>query len=275
MQKKYYFMAGLPRSGSTLLSGLLNQNPNVYSGPSSPVLSTMHVVETHLRQDELFLGYPKPAQAQELITSVIDHFYSDVQKPIVIDKNRAWTARIPFIEGYFQTKAKIICPVRDLEEIFTSLITMIRRNPYQEGNPRINFIDEQLIKNNLPLGDIARCNFFVSPQGILGQSLNATRECIKEGFRDRLHFVEYKDLVNRPRETMNAIYDFLGEEHFEHDFDNVKNVHRERDLQTYGVADMHEVRPKVKSTAPSPEQILPAEVLNGCAGMDFWRRALV
>ena len=105
MQKKYYFMAGLPRSGSTLLSGLLNQNPNIYSGPSSPVLSTMHVVETHLRQDELFLGYPKPQQAQELITNVINHFYSDVQKPVVIDKNRAWTARIPFIEGYFQTKA--------------------------------------------------------------------------------------------------------------------------------------------------------------------------
>lgn len=275
MQKKYYFMAGLPRSGSTLLSGLLNQNPNIYSGPSSPVLSTMHVVETHLRQDELFIGYPKPSQAQELISGVIDHFYSDVQKPVVIDKNRAWTARIPFIEGYFNTKAKIICPVRDLEEIFTSMITMIRRNPYQEGNPRINFIDEQLIKNNLPLSDIARCNFFVSPQGILGQSLNATRECIKEGFRDRLHFVEYKDLVNQPQETMNAIYDFLGEGRFEHDFNNVTNVHRERDLQTYGVADMHEVRPQVKSTAPSPEQILPAEVLNGCAGMDFWRRALM
>ena len=41
--KKFYFMAGLPRAGSTLLSTLLNQNPRLYSGPSSPVLGAMYV----------------------------------------------------------------------------------------------------------------------------------------------------------------------------------------------------------------------------------------
>ncbi|NBP58534.1 sulfotransferase, partial [bacterium] len=36
--KKYYFISGLPRSGSTLLSAILNQNPRFYSGPNSPVV---------------------------------------------------------------------------------------------------------------------------------------------------------------------------------------------------------------------------------------------
>ena len=52
--KRFYFMAGLPRSGSTLLSSILNQNPKFYSGPSSPVLSTMYAIENHLTNDELF-----------------------------------------------------------------------------------------------------------------------------------------------------------------------------------------------------------------------------
>jgi sulfotransferase len=275
MQKRYYFMAGLPRSGSTLLSSLLNQNPNICSGPSSPVLSTMFALESHLAQDELFMGYPKPEQAKNMIGSVIDQFYADVDKPVVIDKNRAWASRIPYIEGYIGQKAKIICPVRDVEEIFTSIITMIRRNPYQEGNPRINFVDEQLIKNNIPLNDLNRCNFLISPRGILGQSLNSMKECMENETKDRLHIVEYKDLVSKPQETMNKLYEFLGEEKFEHDFQNVKNVHRERDLLTYGLADMHEVRSEVKNTAPSPEKVLPKEVLDKCAGVDFWRRAII
>ena len=44
MDKTFYFMAGLPRAGSTLLSTLLNQNPRFYSGPSSPVLGAMFSV---------------------------------------------------------------------------------------------------------------------------------------------------------------------------------------------------------------------------------------
>lgn len=268
-------MSGLPRSGSTLLSSLLNQNPRICSGPSSPVLSTMAALENHLRQDELFNSFPKPNQAKNMIASVISQFYADDEKPVVVDKNRAWSSRILYIEGYIGQKAKIICPVRDIEEILTSIITMIRRNPYTEGNPRINFVDEQLVKNNIPLSDLNRCNFLVSPQGILGQSLASTRECIEKNMRDRLHFVEYKDLVSDTQETLNKIYKFLGEDEFEHEFKGVKNVHRERDLITYGLADMHEVRPEVKSEAQPPESILPRKVLEMCQGTDFWRRAIL
>ena len=38
MKKTYYFMGGLPRTGITLLSALLNQNPDIYVGTTSPIL---------------------------------------------------------------------------------------------------------------------------------------------------------------------------------------------------------------------------------------------
>ncbi len=270
--KEYYFMAGLPRSGSTLLSSILNQNPRFYSGPSSPVLSTMFAIEDHLLKDELFHGYPKLEQANQIVSNIIRQYYSDVTQNVIIDKNRAWTARVPYIEGYIRQKAKIICPVRDIDEILTSMIVMIRRNPYKEGNLRINFIDEQLIKLNIPLSDDNRCEYIASPDGILGQSLNAIIEGFNQGFGDRIHFVEYKDITNNPEETLGKLYEFLGEEYYEHTFDNLANHNRENDMQTYGLADMHEVRKRLKNTAPSPKEILSPYILEKCVGMDFWRQ---
>lgn len=272
MSKSFYFMAGLPRSGSTLLSSILNQNPRMYSGPSSPVLSTMFTIENHLQNNELFHGYPKPEQANLIISNVIHQFYSDITKPVIIDKNRAWTARVPYIEGYIKQRAKIIIPVRNIDEILTSMIMMIRRNPYQEGQSRINFIDEQLVKLDIPLSDDNRCEYIAGPQGILGQSLNAIAEGIQQGYKDRFYFVEYQDLVNNPKETLKKLYDFLEEDSFDHNFENLQNTNRENDLRTYGLSDMHEVRSELKSTAPQPSEILSENILNKCKGMDFWRQ---
>ena len=272
MNRKYYFMAGLPRSGSTVLSSILNQNPEIYSGPSSPVLSTIYAVENHLQNDELFHGFPKPQQADLIISNIIHQFYSDVKQPVVIDKNRAWTARVSYIEGYIRQPAKIICPVRDIEEILTSIIMLIRRNPYQEGQSRINFIDEQLVKLNIPLSDDNRCEYIAGQQGILGQSLNAIMEGFNQGFADRIHFVEYKNLVSNPEQTLQELYEFLDEEPYEHTFDSLQNLNRENDMRTYGLNDMHEVRPELQSTASDPTQVLSEYVLEKCKGMDIWRQ---
>jgi sulfotransferase len=271
MSKTFYFMAGLPRAGSTLLSSILNQNSKFYSGPSSPVLSTMYTVENHLMNNELFNGYPKPEQAKQIISSIPFQFYSDRKEEIIVDKNRSWTARVPYIEEYIGQKAKIICPVRDIDEILASMIAMVRRNPYKEGNPKINFIDEQLVKLNIPLNDNNRCEYIAGPEGVLGQSLNAIMEGFNRKFGNRMHFVEYQDLIKKPEETLKKLYEFLGEEYYEHDFDNLENQNREQDLNTYGLADMHEVRPKLKSTAPDPTKILSSYVLKKCNGMDIWR----
>lgn len=274
MSRIFYFMAGLPRSGSTVLGSILNQNPRFYVSPSSPVLSTMFRVEEHLSNDELFHGYPKIEQAKQIISSIPYQFYGDIDSPVIIDKNRAWPARVPYIEGYLQQKAKIICPVRDIDEILTSMIMMIRRNPYKEGQSRINFIDEQLVKLNIPISDDTRCEYIAGPQGILGQSLNAIVECFQQGFGDRLHFVEYNNLVSSPQETLELLYDFLEEDYYEHTFDNLTNQSRENDLQTYGLADMHEIRPLLKSTSPDPKEILSGDIIQKCKGMDIWRTNL-
>lgn len=268
--KTFYFMAGLPRSGSTLLSSLLNQNPRFYSGPSSPVVPTMLALENSLSQDELFLGYPKIDIARKMIASILYQYYGDVDKPVIIDKNRSWTIRMNYISGYFDIQPKVLCPVRDISEILTSFITMCRRNPFHV-NGKVNFIDEMLIKSNIPLNDDSRCEFLAGPMGILGQSVDGIKKAIMEGYESSLHFVEYRDLVTNPQETMNKIYEFFEEDPFDHDFDNIKNINREVDGSIYGLADMHEVRPKLKSVSADPREILSESILEKCQNVEFWR----
>lgn len=267
-------MAGLPRSGSTLLSSILNQNPRFYSGPSSPVLGAMFAVEQNFIGNELYTGYPKPDQVREIIGSIPHHFYSDVDNPVVFDKNRAWTARVPYIEGYIGQQAKILVPVRRVDEILTSILTMVHRNPFQEGQERVNFVDEQLIKTNTPINDYNRCMYLLNDGGIVYESLNAIMMGFQQNVRDKMHFVDYNDLVDNPEKTMEDIYDFLGEEHYDHDFDSVSNIHRENDLNTYGLGDMHYVRSQVKKTAPPPASVLPPEILDlynkSKSRLEFW-----
>ena len=276
MDKIFYFMAGLPRSGSTLLSTILNQNPRFYSGPSSPVLGAMFAIEQNFMENELYLGYPKPDQVREIIGSVPHHFYSDIEKPVVFDKNRAWTARVPFIEGYIGQQAKIIVPVRRVDEILTSILTMIHRNPFQEGQERVNFVDEQLIKTNTPINDYNRCMYLLNGGGIVYDSLNAIKMGIDENFRDKMHFVDYNDLVSNPGKTLEDIYDFLGENYYDHELDNLSNKHRENDLNTYGLGDMHEVHSKLEKISPSPESVLPEEILSlyeeNKNNLEFWKQ---
>ena len=275
MDKKFYFMAGLPRAGSTLLSTLLNQNPRFYSGPSSPVLGAMYSVHDNFQGNELYTGYPKPERVNEIIGSVIKHWYSDVEQEVIIDKNRAWCARVPFIEGYIGQEAKVIVPVRRVDEILASLLTMVHRNTFVEGQPRINFVDEQLVKGNIPISDENRCQYLLTAQGgIVWEALNATKLGVDEGYSDRFHYVDYNDLVTDPQGELNNIYEFLGEEPFEHTFDDLSNEHREDDLTTYGLGDMHEVHSKLEKISPDPDTVLPQSIIelynSNKENLEFW-----
>lgn len=272
MTTNFHFMAGLPRSGSTLLSAILGQNPRIYSGPASPVLSSMMLLDDHLRSNEPFIAYPKTSQASKMVGSLLKNFYSEVENPTVIDNNRAWPARISLIESILEREVKILCPVRDLSEVLTSMITLIHRNLPQGGKQaRLNFLDDSLVKNNIPITDENRCSLLVGSNGVVGQSAVAMMEALGKGYRNRLHFIEYRDLVSDPKSTLEKIYDFLGEEPFSHDFNQIENKHRVNDLEIYGLKDMHEVRSSVRATSKDPFSVLPPEVLKRCAGSEFWR----
>jgi sulfotransferase len=269
--KQYFFMAGLPRAGSTLLSSILNQNPSIYSSASSPVLSLMGNIEHLLSNDEFFNANPKPNAAKQIISNIIDHYYSDINKPIVIDKNRGWAYKIDYIMGYLGQSPKIICPVRNLDEILASFISLHRRHQMVTSDGKVNFMDAMLIKNNIPLNDDNRCEVLASSNGVVGGSYNNMKNALTSGYQKSLHFVEYDDLTTDTEGTIKRLYEFLELPYYEHDYSNIVNVNQERDVEIYGFNDMHKVRPIIGKTSTPPNEILSEKILEGCKGSEFWR----
>jgi len=266
MNKTYFFMAGLPRSGSTLLKSILNQNPELHTEPVSPVMELMYWNDHYFSDSEQYLGYPKPKSAHKVISSIIEDYYFDVEKPIIIDHCRAWSNNIERIKTYITPNPKIICPVRNVTEILTSFISMVRRNSDQ-----VSFIDQHLIEKGFPINDDNRCDYLMSKEGIVEQALWAQSQAFIRG-DDKKHLlmVEYDDLIHSPNETLNQIYEFLELKPYTHTFNHIENTHREIDDQWY-LKDMHHVRKELKKVSQDPKTILSEATLNKYSNLEYWK----
>jgi len=265
--KTYFFESGLPRSGSTLFTALLNQHPQIHAGPLSPVIEAMYYQEKYFFEDsEHFIAYPKPLHAKKVISSIIDNYYFDVNEPYIIDKNRAWPNNVERIKRYITTKPKIIMTVRDVLEILSSFITMIHRN-----EDEVSFVDEALIGANVDINDNNRCDFLMSPVGIVNQALWAFQQSYAKGDHEYIHLIEYNDLIQNPENELRKVYNFLEIESYISDVKNVQNKYREKDSIAYKLKDMHEVRPEVKRTSKRPEEVLSSYVIQKYSRLEFWR----
>jgi len=263
--KTYHFMAGLPRSGSTLLKSILDQNPNLHTNPVSPVMELMYHTEEYFKKSEQYLAYEKPKNAHKIIKSYIENYYYEREEDIIIDHCRSWPNNIERIKTYITPNPKIICPVRDVLEILTSFIDMIHRNSDQTS-----FIDEHLMEKGFTVDDDNRCKYLMGDDGIVEQSLWSLSQAFIKNDTKHLLLVEYNDLVNTPEETFKRIYEFLELDYYSHDFMSIENTHREKEDQ-WSLKDMHHVRQKLQKTSKNPEEILSSDILNKYSKLEYWK----
>ncbi len=110
--KEFYFISGLPRSGSTLLSAILRQNPEFYADISSPVQglvgATINVI-TNSESNHLI----DENRRKGILRSVFNAYYDVVEPTTVFDTSRGWTAKTSLLKQLYP-QTKIICCVRDL-----------------------------------------------------------------------------------------------------------------------------------------------------------------
>tara|TARA_Y100001970_G_scaffold266758_1_gene355822 strand:- start:10086 stop:10913 length:828 start_codon:yes stop_codon:yes gene_type:complete len=263
--KTFHFLSGLPRSGSTLITSLLNQNPQIHASTNSPVLDTIHYTEEYLlKNSEQYRAHPKPDCAHKVISSIPHNYYYNVSESIIVDKSRGWVNQLEHINDYITKSPKIICPVRNIHDIIASFLQLIERS---DDN---NFIDDNLKSNNIEINNDNRSDYLMCSQGIIGLSYIALSEAYRKGWDKYILIVEYEDLVNNSQVEMNRIYDFLDLPHYTHNFDNVETEFEEKDI-VYGLKDMHKVRTKVEKIYRNNEMYLSNDIINKYKQMEFWR----
>jgi sulfotransferase len=105
-----HFISGLPRSGSTLMSAILRQNPRFHAGMSSPVASLFEGVLAQVSAGSELSTMVDQAQRARLLRGLFDSYYDGVKQPVIFDTNRAWTSQLPALMTLFH----LLCARRGL-----------------------------------------------------------------------------------------------------------------------------------------------------------------
>jgi sulfotransferase len=256
--RSFHFISGLPRSGSTLLSGILLQNPRFHAGMTSPVGSLCGSVVAQLSAGSEFSAVVGRDKRKALLHGLFDAYYADVDKDVIFDTNRAWSSRLPLVLDLFP-QAKVIACVRNVAWIMDSFERMYRANPYEHT---------RLFGAAGARGTVySRLEGLAQHDQTVGFAWSSLREAFYGEHASSLLVLDYELLAKAPAKVMPLIYDFLGEPHFEHDFDNVEYSADEFDQQL-GAPDLHRVKAQVKFT-PRPT-IIPPDLFDKFNQMSFW-----
>lgn len=219
-------LSGLPRTGSTLLSAILSQNPEIHAEGNSAVCQLMWDMQTSCQTGarEQLAANSRAATQDALVAAIPAIYYRDVTATHIVDKCRSWTlpANMDMLRRYIPNRPRVIVLTRPIDEIVASFVALRRANGWQ-GDPEAGLLDE-------------------GSEPIM-RSLDGV-ESAKASGSDEFLFIEYDDLVDNTRDVLAAIYDFCEWEPFAHGLDRVVNPHPENDA-VYGLLGMHDVRPTI------------------------------
>lgn len=258
-ERTLHFISGLPRSGSTLLSALLRQNPRFHANMSSPVAGLINNLITGMGGSNEYSLFISDPQRLRILRGLFEQYYGEeFTQPVVFDSNRGWCAQMPLLAQLFPT-CKVIACVRDVPWIIDSVERLIQRNA----------ITPSALFNFQSGGTVySRADGLANADGMLGYPYNGLKQAFYGEQSSRLLLVRYESLVSDPQAVLSGLYAFLGEPAFNHDLNNLAFDAVEFDRRA-GTPGLHEVRPSVQAVARPT--LLPPDLFARFANDAFWQ----
>ena len=217
-----HFLAGLPRSGSTLLAAILNQNPKAKVSATSDLVGILDMLANlWANAHTLQVNDPERVRLCAVMNAIIKTEYSS---EIAIDKSRLWARpdiiqSMPLVLG---RPMKIIATVRNVPDCAASFVRVAKPDNLSDFLKNSSFI-KHLQSSYMTL----QSGFAAYPEAFL--------------------FVEYEDLLANPQEQLDRIHEFLEIEPFAYDFDNIDgSTVAENDKELWNAPGLHDVKPKLE-----------------------------
>lgn len=225
-------LTSLPRTGSTLLLYVLNQNPIFNIGPDSEIGNFLNHNKDFIHNNIIHFQLP-----HEKVTDCFNEFcrkgteawINQISTPdkIFIDKSRHWLKDLDYLFNLFPD-IKILITVRDLRGMVNSFEKIHNNSLYvnrQQFHENLNYDIQQH-----RVGSIF--NLFYVRDGLF-----ALKELIDipKKYTDQIKICRYEDLVFDPQKQLSEIYEFLNLPQFEHDFNNIEQeYYNDNPYQPYG-----------------------------------------
>ncbi len=217
MSKRFHFVGGLLRSGSTLLCNILNQNPRFYVSSTSPLPGSIAAVTATWSRSPEIKGLMVKNRAGTLdrmargLRGLSEAWYADFDKEVILDKSRLWNFHAPLISNVWP-EAKLITIVRDLRSIAGSI---------EKQHQRTAILDDAV---DLPHKTAyERMSWLFTADAPLGLALMGVEDLIRRQPKNWIA-LRYEDLCEAPHSVLMKLYKGLGEPIFDHDFKSIVNV---------------------------------------------------
>ena len=254
---KLAFLCGLPRSGSTWLGAILNQNPDCYVTVQSPFVELLwrnYSLWEDSRWTDDFIGDdPVPSESKKIayLIGITKLYYGQfTDRNLIIDNKRQWHSitNIRMYTDIFGELPKIICPVRNVEEIVASFSNLFKKNN-RKFLPELN-LDGNLFNDT-------------------HYQLKSTYDSM---YRDCLHIIDYDDLVANTDLEVEKIYKFLNIQPYKSDYETIKGNPSYKDVDIgYDLIGMHDIKSGVHKSETNPEEVLSEDQLKQFEELIFWK----
>ena len=262
--EQIFFQSSLPRAGSTLLQNILGQNPNFYVTPTSGVLELLFSARQNYTTDTAFKAQDPDLMKKGWLNFCrqgIEGFFNGItNKKYVVDKSRGWGIHYNFLNSFY-AKPKIVCMVRDLRSIYTSMEKNFRKHQDKDSGI-VNWAEMKGTTTAKRIDAWAQ-----SPP--IGIAIERLQQMITEGIDKNILFVRFEDLTSNPEIELNKIYDFFGVEKFKHDFQNVEQLTQEDDT-LYGIFGDHKIHKEVKPVSESYNEYLGQQLSQNIVNTYSW-----
>ena len=261
--EKIVFNSSMPRSGSELIQVILSQNPKIYASTTSPLLEYQLGAKSRYELPEVKAQHPLVMEGAflSMCQGMAHSYYSAItDKPIIIDKNRGWSHYYEWV-GRWNPNPKIICVIRDLRGIISSMEKIYRKNKHKANGP-----DDPHKIQNMTVEE--RAIFWLGSQPV-GLALRATLDLFQRDIAKTVLFVRYEDLCSSPYSVMKDIYNYIGEDYFQHSFHDIKKTVYEDDSH-FGPYGSHDIKEKLLPCKSSWDEILPERVSDMIVQSNRW-----
>jgi sulfotransferase len=208
-------ITGLPRSGSTLLANILNQNEHIYASSTSALtnallaVSEVFTVAPECTSD--LANIPDTAETHVKILREMCEGWHNRTEDIILDKGRGWSQNLTLLRRMFPNSLAITT-VRDPRDVLASIEKQHRKTGQYGPNGTL----------------LERCSAQMSAEGIVGSAILGVEDALRRS-DDRVFFINYTALVSDPEKVLAALNESLGIE-YEYDLDNVENSSSDLDV---------------------------------------------
>ncbi len=252
IDKRIIPLTSLPRSGSTILMSILNQNKSFTVAPDSDLSKLLGNIRSWAAE-EILVTQLSPKLFEESIFSFCREgatawVNKNCKADFLIDKNRFWIHQHQFMFLIFP-KIKFILNIRDLRFIVNSFLKIQSKTfsiDFQEYYFNVN--EDFMFKK---IKDILE--FWFLKRGLI--SLKELID-INPSYRNQILIFRHEELILDPQNNMNRIYDFFELPRYDHNFDEIESIcnHYDNHYVPYGD---HQIKTKLETKLPETLSHLP------------------